>query len=168
MSKSYDPPRVQSATPFATLTKEASSSTTLSVASIDDLLNVITNKFQVVVYGDVVSNLPLESALVAHRARRAADKNAIMTIVLREADMKHRTHSHGYKPVFVSSNQRLLHYEQILPHATDHFVNIDPELLTLNQELDVRTDLIDCGIDICTPDVLALVIYLRYTSESTF
>ena len=28
------------------------------------------------VYGDVVSNLPLESALAAHRARRAKDKNA--------------------------------------------------------------------------------------------
>jgi translation initiation factor eIF-2B subunit epsilon len=37
-----------------------------------------------------------------------------------------------------------------------HFLSIDPELLSANQELEIRQDLIDCGIDICTPDVLAL------------
>ncbi|KKY28328.1 putative translation initiation factor eif-2b epsilon [Diplodia seriata] len=40
--------------------------------------------------------------------------------------------------------------------AQKHFVSIAPDLLAENTELEVRTDLIDCGIDICTPDVLAL------------
>jgi translation initiation factor eIF-2B subunit epsilon len=119
---------------------------------------ILKNDF-IVVYGDVVSNLPLEAALAAHRARKAEDKNAIMTMVLREAEMSHRTNSHGYSPVFVldPSKNRCIHYEQIRPHEEEERrVNIDPELLSGHQEIDVRTDLIDCGIDICTPDVLAL------------
>jgi translation initiation factor eIF-2B subunit epsilon len=123
-----------------------------------DSRDILQHDF-IVVYGDVVSNLPLEGALAAHRARKAADKNAIMTMVLREADMSHRTNSHGYNPVFVldPSKDRCLHYEQITSsEEQEHRVNIDPELLKSHQEIDVRTDLIDCGIDICTPDVLAL------------
>jgi NDP-sugar pyrophosphorylase family protein len=110
------------------------------------------------VYGDVVSNLPLESALAAHRARRAKDKNAIMTMVLREAGRTHRTKAQGTSPVFVidPTKERCLHFEQMPNKERSHFLSIDPELLSENQELDVRQDLIDCGIDICTPDVLAL------------
>jgi NDP-sugar pyrophosphorylase family protein len=36
----------------------------------------------------VISNLPIEGALAQHRARRALDKNAIMTMVLREAGLR--------------------------------------------------------------------------------
>ncbi|KAF1945680.1 translation initiation factor eIF-2B subunit epsilon [Clathrospora elynae] len=110
------------------------------------------------VYGDVVSNLPLESALTAHRARRAKDKNAIMTMVLREAGATHRTKARGTSPVFVIDPQkdRCLHFEQMPNRDQTHYLSIDPELLSTHQELEVRQDLIDCGIDICTPDVLAL------------
>lgn len=110
------------------------------------------------VYGDVVSNLPLEAALAAHRARRAKDKNAIMTMVLREAGTRHRTKAQGTNPVFVidPSKDRCLHFEQMPNREQKHVVSIDPELLSSHQELEIRQDLIDCGIDICTPDVLAL------------
>lgn len=110
------------------------------------------------VYGDVVSNLPLESALAAHRARRAKDKNAIMTMVLREAGPKHRTKAQSVNPVFVvdPSKDRCLHFEQMPNKDGTHIVSIDPDLLSSHQEIEIRQDLIDCGIDICTPDVLAL------------
>jgi translation initiation factor eIF-2B subunit epsilon len=110
------------------------------------------------VYGDVVSNLPLEAALTAHRARRAKDKNAIMTMVLREAGATHRTKARGTSPVFVIDPQkdRCLHFEQMPNRDQTHYLSIDPELLSTHQEIEVRQDLIDCGIDICTPDVLAL------------
>jgi translation initiation factor eIF-2B subunit epsilon len=111
-----------------------------------------------IVYGDVVSNLPLESALAAHRVRRAKDKNAIMTMVLREAGATHRTKAWGTSPVFVIDPQkdRCLHFEQMPNRDQTHYLSIDPELLSTHQEIEVRQDLIDCGIDICTPDVLAL------------
>jgi NDP-sugar pyrophosphorylase family protein len=112
----------------------------------------------VMVYGDVVSNLPLESALAAHRARRAKDKNAIMTMVLREAGTTHRTKAQGTSPIFVidPTKDQCLHFEQMPNREHTHTLSIDPELLSNHQELDIRQDLIDCGIDICTPDVLAL------------
>lgn len=110
------------------------------------------------VYGDVVSNLPLEGALAAHRARRAKDKNAIMTMVLREAGTTHRTKARGTSPVFVidPAKDRCLHFEQMPNRDQTHYLSIDPDLLSEHQELEIRQDLIDCGIDICTPDVLAL------------
>ncbi|KAG9877836.1 nucleotide-diphospho-sugar transferase, partial [Aureobasidium melanogenum] len=37
-----------------------------------------------------------------------------------------------------------------------HLVTLDPDILKEHDELEIREDLIDCGIDICTPDVLAL------------
>lgn len=111
-----------------------------------------------VVYGDIISNLPLESAIQAHRERRAKDKNAIMTMVLREAGTNHRTKAQDVSPVFVldPTKNRCLHYEQMRPHQSSRFVNLDPDILKEHEEIEVRQDLIDCGIDICTPDVLAL------------
>ena len=121
-----------------------------------DKRNLLRNDF-LVVYGDVVSNLSLDGALAAHKTRRLTDKNAIMTMILRESGRAHRTSS-SVTPVFVidPAKDRCLHYEQIVPHSSSgHHVDIDPELLD-SEELDIRADLIDCGIDICTPDSLAL------------
>lgn len=55
-----------------------------------DAKQIITADF-LLVSGDVVSNLPLEPILQEHRQRRQADKNAIMTMILREAAPNHRT-----------------------------------------------------------------------------
>lgn len=122
-----------------------------------DKRQILTGDF-IVVYGDIVSNFPMDAALAAHRARRAKDKNAIMTMVLRSAGTSHRTKAQGTSPVFVvdPTKDRCIHYEQMNPLQSHHHIEIDPELLTAHQEIDIRHDLIDCGIDICTPDVLAL------------
>lgn len=112
-----------------------------------------------IVYGDIISNLPLEAAIAAHRERRAKDKNAIMTMVLRQASTQHRTKdAQGNLPVFVidPTKNRCLHYEQMRGRQSSHLVNLDPDILKENPELEIRQDVIDCGIDICTPDVLAL------------
>lgn len=85
-----------------------------------------------------------------------------MTMVLREAGIHHRTKAASLQPVFVidPKRNRCLHYEEMTPHTNsrDKFVTIDPDILfTFNVgEIDVRDDVIDCGIDICTPDALAL------------
>jgi translation initiation factor eIF-2B subunit epsilon len=120
--------------------------------------HLITGDF-IVVSGDVISNLPIEGALTTHRARRQADKNAIMTMILREAGRNHRTKSSSVSPVFVidPTKDRCLHYEEIDHHADESSrVTIDAELISSHAEIDIRQDLIDCNIDICTPDVLSL------------
>lgn len=123
-----------------------------------DNRDLITGDF-LLVSGDVISNLPLEPALTRHRARREKDKNAIMTMVLREAGAEHRTKSRGRRPVFVidPAKERCLHYEEMSRRQDGgRYVNIDPELLSAHEEIEIREDLIDCCIDICTPDVLGL------------
>ncbi|KAI1966620.1 translation initiation factor eIF-2B epsilon subunit, GEF [Ophidiomyces ophidiicola] len=115
----------------------------------------------VLVSGDVVSNMPLEEAWAQHRARRIADKNAIMTMVLREAGPSHRTKASPTSPVFIidPTKNRCLHYEEIRHHQMGHkssYVHIDPDLVKYHPEIDIRNDLIDSGIDICTPEVLGL------------
>lgn len=73
-----------------------------------------------------------------------------MTVCL--AGKNHRTHT-GYTPLFVidPSKDRLLQYEQIRSQGQERSIGLDPELLA-SPELDVRTDLGDMGIDICSPD----------------
>lgn len=108
------------------------------------------------VYGDVVTNISIDSALAAHRERRVKDKKAIMTMVLREAGERHRTKPHHITPTFVidSETGRCVHYEQVRP-GQNAALDIPGEVLTDHVELEVREDLIDCGVDICTPEVLA-------------
>nr|POF14924.1 translation initiation factor eif-2b subunit epsilon [Quercus suber] len=120
-----------------------------------DQKGLISRDF-ICVYGDVVANLALEGALAAHRARRAKDKNAVMTMVLREAGEAHRTKSQHMRPCFVidPARERCVHYEQVYPREAPR-LDLSDEVLTENVELEIREDLIDCGVDICTPEVLA-------------
>ncbi|KAI5363978.1 Putative W2 domain, hexapeptide transferase, nucleotide-diphospho-sugar transferase [Septoria linicola] len=110
----------------------------------------------IAVYADVVANVPLDAALVAHRTRREKDKKALMTMVLREAGGAHRTKSQQQRRIFVidPQSQRCVHYEQLRP-GQSAVLDIPGEVLKDHVELEVREDLIDCGIDICTPEVLA-------------
>ncbi|KAL4934008.1 translation initiation factor eIF2B catalytic subunit epsilon [Aspergillus undulatus] len=148
-----------SSSPFKQFTYLKSTSTSVGDVMRDlDGKHLITGDF-IVVSGDVVSNMPIESALAKHRARRQADKNAIMTMVLREAGRKHRTKASSLSSVFVvdPTKDRCLHYEEIDHHSPESSrLNIDPEIITTFSEIDIRQDLIDCNIDICTPDVLSL------------
>lgn len=122
-----------------------------------DNRDLITGDF-LLVSGDVVSNMSIGPALAKHRARREKNKDAIMTMILREAGVNHRTKSKGSRPVFVidPSAERCLYYEEMgSRRGRRRHITLDPELLTSNAEIDVRDDLIDCHIDICTLDVLA-------------
>lgn len=110
----------------------------------------------VCVSGDVVSDFPISKALRAHKQRRESDKNAIMTMLLRERSESDHRHRDQMVPTFVidPTKDRCLHYEETL--TCDPFAaNVDPEMLK-NPEIDIRQDLIDCRIDICTPDMLSL------------
>ncbi|KAL2009813.1 hypothetical protein VTN00DRAFT_5620 [Thermoascus crustaceus] len=146
--------------PFKKLSFLKSTSTSVGDVMRDlDGKHLITGDF-IAVSGDVISNLPIEGALAKHRARRQADKNAIMTMVLREAGRNHRTKASSVSPVFVidPTKDRCLHYEEMHNYSKDSspYLNIDPEILSSHAEIDIRQDLIDCSIDICTPDVLSL------------
>ncbi|KAK2871864.1 hypothetical protein FQN49_002752 [Arthroderma sp. PD_2] len=115
------------------------------------------------VNGDIIGNIPLEQALIEHRARRQTSRNAIMTMILREVGESNRVRKSADAPLFVidPTKDRCLHYEELQYHPQDGYdlpsnLEIDPELLDAHAEIDVRNDLYDCRIDICTPEVLGL------------
>jgi translation initiation factor eIF-2B subunit epsilon len=114
----------------------------------------------ILVHGDLVSNFMLDGVLAAHRKRREENPANIMTVVLRSGGQEeHRTKSNGITPIFAvdNSNQRCLHYDEISPLDSDHYAMLDPAIPDeLSTDFDVRADLIDAQIDICTPEVLAL------------
>lgn len=120
-----------------------------------DQKGLVTGDF-LAVSGDVVSNFSIAEAMVKHKARRQKDKNAIMTMLLREVGPRQKSIRRSGSPTFVidPTIDRCLHYEESRPaHGAD--LNIDPELLS-QTELDIRQDLVDCRIDICTPEMLSL------------
>lgn len=110
----------------------------------------------VCVSGDVVSNFPISKALKVHKQRREADKNAIMTMLLRERNESDQRHRNQITPTFVidPTKDRCLHYEETMAGAP-FAAHIEPETLKI-PEIDIRQDLVDTRIDICTPDMLSL------------
>ncbi|EFQ36226.1 eIF4-gamma/eIF5/eIF2-epsilon [Colletotrichum graminicola] len=114
----------------------------------------------IVVHGDVVSNISLDGVLAAHKARKEAAATNIMTVVLRSGGAdEHRTKPNAINPVFVidSKTKRCLHYDETHPMQSDHYMTLDPTVIDeLSTDFEIRGDLIDAGIDICTPEVLAL------------
>ncbi|KAI8720358.1 EIF-2B GDP-GTP exchange factor subunit epsilon [Fusarium sp. LHS14.1] len=114
----------------------------------------------ILVNGDLVSNIMLDSALAAHRKRRETSAANIMTMVLRSGGLDdHRTKTHGITPIFVvdTKTNRCLHYDEMNPLTSDRYMALDPAVVDeLSTEFEIRADLIDAQIDICTPEVLAL------------
>ncbi|KAM0551995.1 hypothetical protein ACHAPJ_008103 [Fusarium lateritium] len=114
----------------------------------------------ILVHGDLVSNIMLDGALAAHRKRRETSAANIMTMVLRSGgEDDHRTKPNGITPIFVvdTKTQRCLHYDEMNPLTSDRYMSLDPAVLDeLSTEFEIRSDLIDAQIDICTPEVLAL------------
>lgn len=122
-----------------------------------DKKGLISGDF-ILVHGDCVANIRLDDALAKHKARREANRDAVMTVVLRSGGLDaHRTKAKAITPVFAIETQtsRCLHYEEIHPLQSDHYAVLDPAIFE-HEAVELRTDLIDPGIDICTPDVLAL------------
>jgi translation initiation factor eIF-2B subunit epsilon len=109
-----------------------------------------------VVSGDVVCDFPIAQALRKHKARREKNKDAIMTMLLREVATTDEPATKPPLPTFVIDpvHERCLHYEEQPTHAA-YSSHVDAEVLD-TPEVDIRQDLVDCRIDICAPDVLTL------------
>lgn len=121
----------------------------------------------VLVHGDLVSNVRLDGVLAAHRKRREESAANIMTMVLTSSGSssssvvaaEHRTRAKGITPVFAidSRTKRCLHYDEVNALASERYVVVDPAVTDeLSSDFEIRADLVDAQIDICTPEVLAL------------
>ncbi|KAF9585534.1 hypothetical protein BGW38_001935 [Lunasporangiospora selenospora] len=115
----------------------------------------------ILVTGDVVSNMKLDKVLEEHRVRRQADKSAIMTMVLKKASYQHRSRAVGDGSLIVldQATKECLHYQPIKAFKTtrqDRRMTMDMEIFDKHPEVQIRNDLIDCQIDICSVEVPAL------------
>lgn len=141
---------------------------------------IITSDF-VLVTGDLVSNVRIDEVVKAHKERRKTNKDAIMTMVVKESGSKHRTRfvtfwgeggavcaigklmlifrSRGESSVFVldSETSECLHYEAVVGYPATTHIRIPREVLAAHPDLEIRNDLIDCSIDICSVEVSSLI-----------
>uniref|UniRef100_A0A3B5QTH6 Translation initiation factor eIF2B subunit epsilon n=1 Tax=Xiphophorus maculatus TaxID=8083 RepID=A0A3B5QTH6_XIPMA len=121
-----------------------------------DAKSLVRSDF-VLVYGDVVSNIDISQALQQHRHRRKMDKNiSVMTMIFKESSPGHRSRCEEDDVVVAmdSKSQQILHYQKTQGIKKLHFpMNI---FHCGSDEFEVRHDLLDSHISICSPQVAEL------------
>lgn len=122
-----------------------------------DVRQLIKSDF-ILLSGDVVSNLAADEIVEEHRKRRVTNKDSIMTMVVREANPSHRSRPSLDNAVFAldSATSQCISYTPIKVSPRTKQVALDLKILLKHDTVKVRNDLIDCNIDICSPDVPAL------------
>lgn len=125
-----------------------------------DKRNLIQSDPFVLMFGDTVTNVNLTEAIQTHKERHKKDSAAIMTIL--------------FKPVGTSTKER---YSTLRSTTDDLIVGLDPTqgnrillyhdsspdkvsrvpcaFFQRHPSVDLRSDLLDVGLDLCSPDVLA-------------
>ncbi|KAF9456787.1 nucleotide-diphospho-sugar transferase [Collybia nuda] len=118
---------------------------------------LVTSDF-VLVMGDLVSNIRIDEVVRVHKERRKTNKDAIMTMVVKESGAQHRTKARGDSSIFVldAETSECLHYEPIMGYPQTKVAHIPREVFAEHPEIEVRNDLIDCSIDVCSVEVPSL------------
>jgi translation initiation factor eIF-2B subunit epsilon len=107
----------------------------------------------VLITGDVISNMDLKKVINFHKERRKVDNDAIMTVVLKNVQK-----SAGIKPILDdlvvaldSDTNQILFFEDSIKSST---ARIPVEIMESHSSVEFRSDLLDCHIDICSPELL--------------
>ncbi|XP_072051425.1 LOW QUALITY PROTEIN: translation initiation factor eIF2B subunit epsilon-like [Amphiura filiformis] len=110
----------------------------------------------VLVTGDLVCNMQLKPLIEIHKNRYQKNKSSVMTLVYKQACPGHRTRS-AVDDFLIAADkeQRLLSYQKIKDKSRIRF---PLELFQENSELQVRFDLLDCHVGICSPRVMELFV----------
>lgn len=130
-----------------------------------DSKQIIRSDF-ILIHADSVANMDLASIVDAHKRRRKKDKDAIMTICTMPVGKRSRIRTPGNLALFFVEphTSQLVHYAPVpaaprmrstsLPlEVFDEDAAATTHSLSRGAEVDIRNDLVDCGIDICSADV---------------
>ncbi|CCO28051.1 translation initiation factor eIF-2B epsilon subunit [Rhizoctonia solani AG-1 IB] len=122
-----------------------------------DAKQILTSDF-VLLTGDVVSNIRLDEVIKEHKERRKVSKDAIMTCVVKEVGKTHRSKPVSEKNIFVldAHTNECVYYEYQQANPPKQKFSFLREIFNKHPDVDVRTDLMDCSIDICSVDVPVL------------
>jgi len=112
----------------------------------------------ILVSGDVISNVKLDAILEEHKTRRANDKDCIMTMVLKKASPTHRLRAQGEESLYIldSKTNQCIHCEPLELYPQKNKFKVGVEAFENHPKVQIRNDLIDCQIDICSLEVPAL------------
>ncbi|OQV19096.1 Translation initiation factor eIF-2B subunit epsilon [Hypsibius exemplaris] len=116
-----------------------------------DAKNLIRGDF-ILVQGDLVANVDLQPALDAHRQRRTVERNSVMTVVCRQVASRHPARSLEDQVVLTvePANQRILHFQK---SPSGKKIRFPTEVLDNRDDVEIRCDILDCHISICSPQV---------------
>jgi translation initiation factor eIF-2B subunit epsilon len=118
-----------------------------------DTMGVIRSDPFVLISGDVISNMDLKKAIKYHIEKRKADSNCVMTVVMKPIQKRA-----GLKPIYddliVALDKQTSQLILFEDNITNSSVNIPIELLCDHSDIVIRSDLLDCHVDICSPEVL--------------
>eukprot|EP00727_Mastigamoeba_balamuthi_P002669 m51a1_g124 hypothetical protein (696) ;mRNA; f:418414-421333 len=115
--------------------------------------NLITTTDFILVHGDVVSNVRLDAVLEEHKKRREKDKRCVMTMVMSRAAPRHPCRSLEDETTVAldAATGMLLHYDSA---ASEPSVEVDSDVFEQHACVSVRYDLVDCGVAVCSQEVL--------------
>jgi translation initiation factor eIF-2B subunit epsilon len=114
----------------------------------------------VLISGDVISNIDIRGVIRAHREAKAKDQSKIMTMCFKEANAAGSSMRPVLEDLVVgldADTQQVLLFDNNMESRN---VVIPSTLLSdqvTGANVDLRCDLHDCGIDVCSPEVLMLM-----------
>jgi translation initiation factor eIF-2B subunit epsilon len=118
-----------------------------------DAMGVIRSDPFILISGDVISNMDLRKAIEFHKERRKVDADAIMTVVFKDVKP-----SGGIRPIaddlivaLDSDTSQLVMYDD---SNKKECVQLPTEIIEEHPRLLFRNNLLDCHIDICSPEFL--------------
>jgi len=119
-----------------------------------DKSGLVTNDF-VLITADVVSNADLTDVIQKHKERKASDKQMAMTVVFRRDGGGSGGHRSGspLDEVLVAcdaDSNKILHFQR--SHGKGK-INLPVDVLQADGDVELRYDLLDPGIAICSPIV---------------
>mmetsp|Transcript_6185 Transcript_6185/g.15890 ORF Transcript_6185/g.15890 Transcript_6185/m.15890 type:complete len:717 (+) Transcript_6185:167-2317(+) len=117
-----------------------------------DTMDVIKRDF-VLVTGDIVSNMDLEGLISAHTERVKANKNIVMSMLMKETEPGHYVQSREDDIMVATDEDGLL---VAYSRAEDSEYLLSRSVFENAKAVDVRRDLLDCRLYICSPQLLML------------
>eukprot|EP01047_Picozoa_sp_COSAG01_P010971 COSAG01_NODE_475_length_16519_cov_168.890621_10_plen_262_part_00 len=126
----------------------------------DDLRSAarINNGDLIVVTGPLVSNHDITAALQEHKSSRKRDKSTIMTLSLKCLTRSHRSRSTASDTIwgYDSDSHELVLFDgpERDGAAGGKHLKVETDVIKPHRSLDVRADLVDARLYICTPQVL--------------
>jgi translation initiation factor eIF-2B subunit epsilon len=119
-----------------------------------DKRNLVQSNPFLLMHGDTLTNVDLSAVMEQHKQRHKQDNSAIMTVLFQKvgAHNKLRPPASDLLVGFDPRDKRILVYDD---HASNSKINIPCSFFVSHPQVELHDDLLDCGLDVCSPQVLA-------------